>query len=385
MSPEKKGLEPDPASQLKTSAMRVNSNDKPINEKLLTAAECASRIGLTVRALRLYEARGLLTPRRTEKNWRLYGAREIARLSEILVLKQLGLSLSSIVELLVGQETRFDDLLAVQQVNLTERRNQMECSLRLVTALREKTARGEVLNVEELLKLAKETQMSEPTSEAMAWKRYEQSRPRVEIPADPGTLSDYVGSFLFSDGLVARITLEGERLFIQLVGQPPVELYAEEKDRFFMKVTPAQVSFTRTQDGEIDAMTLHQGGFEQRADRSTSDAFEAAEIALAERVRKKESMPGGEKVLRRVINEHRAGKPSYDQMGEPLAQLVREQLPLIVPELERLGEVKKIDFKGVGPDGFDVYDVRFENGALEWGLCQTSDGKLSGLYLRPTP
>lgn len=365
--------------------MKANSNSKPDNEKLLTAAECASRIGLTVRALRLYEARGLLTPKRTEKNWRLYGAREIARLNEILVLKQLGLSLSSIVGLLVGQESRFDDLLAVQQVNLTERRNQMERSLRLVTALREKTARGEVLNVEELLKLAKETQMSDTTSEAVAWKRYEQSRPRVEIPTDPDSLSSYVGSFLFSDGLVAQITQDNGRLFIRLVGQPPVELYAEAKDRFFMKVVPAQVSFTRTADGLADSVTLHQGGFEQRADRSTSNAFEAAEIALAERVRKKESMPGSEEVLRRVIAEHRAGKPSYDQMNEPLAQLVREQLPIIVPELERLGEVKKIAFKGVGPDGFDVYDVRFENGALEWGLCQASDGKLSGLYLRPTP
>ena len=365
--------------------MKSTSDSKPQTEELLTAAECASRIGLTVRALRLYEARGLLTPRRTEKNWRLYGAREITRLSEILVLKQLGLSLSSIVELLAGQESRFDELLALQQVNLMERRDQMERSLRLVTTLREKTARGEIPNVEELLKLAKETQMPEPESEAMAWKRYEQSRPRVEIPSDPALLPDYVGSFLFSDGLVARIMQEKERLFFQLVGQPPVELYAEAKDRFFMKVVPAQVSFVRTQGGEVNAMTLHQSGFEQRADRTASDAFEAAEVALAERVRKKESLPGGEAVLRRVIAEHRAGKPRYEEMNEPLAQLVREQLPMIVPELERLGDITTIAFKGVGSDGFDVFEVRFENGALEWGLSQAADGKLSGLYLRPTP
>ena len=365
--------------------MKSTSDSKLQTDKLLTAAECAARIGLTVRALRLYEARGLLTPRRTEKNWRLYGAREITRLSEILVLKQLGLSLSSIVELLAGQESRFDELLALQQVNLTERRDQMERSLRLVTALREKTARGEIPNVEELLKLAKETQMPEPDSEAMAWKRYEQSRPRVEIPADPALLPDYVGSFLFSDGLVARITQEKERLFFQLVGQPPVELHPEAKDRFFMKVVPAQVSFARAQGGEVDALTLHQSGFEERADRTASSAFETAEIALAERVRKRESLPDGEAVLRRVIAEHRSGKPRYEEMSEPLAQLVREQLPMIVPELEHLGDIKTIAFKGVGSDGFDVFEVRFENGALEWGLSQAADGKLSGLYLRPTP
>ena len=365
--------------------MTVKSNSNSYGEKLLTAAECAASIGLTVRALRLYETRGLLTPQRTEKNWRLYGASEIARLSEILVLKQLGLSLTSIVELLVNQDSRFDELLAVQQASLTERRNHMEQSLRLVTTLREKAARGEVLSVEDLLKLAKETQMSDTTSEAMAWKRYEQARPRVEIPADPETLTDYVGSYLFDDGLAARITEDERRLFVQMVGQPPVELYAEARDSFFLKVVPAQVTFTRAAGGSVEALILHQGGFEKRADRSVSTAFEAAEAAFAERVRRKQSMPGSEEILRRVIAEHRVGRPDYDQMSEPLALLVREQLPIIVPELERLGEVEKIAFKGVGPDGFDVYDVCFENGNLEWGLCQASDGILSGLYLRQTP
>lgn len=365
--------------------MSAESNGNFKSEKLLTAAECAARIGLTVRALRLYEARGLLTPQRSEKNWRLYGVREIARLSEILVLKQLGLSLSSIVELLVNQDSRFDELLALQQASLTERRNQMEQSLRLVTALREKTARGEVLSVEDLLKLAKETQMSDTKSEAVAWKRYEQARPRAEIPAEREALADYLGSYVFADALVARITAEDGRLFLQLIGQPPVELYAEAKDRFFFKVVPAQVTFLRADDGSVEALILHQGGFEQKATRSGAGAFEAAEAALAERVQKKDPMPGSEERLRRVIEEHRIGKPDFDRMSEPLAQLAREQLPIIVPELERMGEVETITFKGVGPDGFDVFDVRFEHGKLEWGLSQTSEGILTGLYLRQTP
>lgn len=365
--------------------MTAKTNGKGDREKLLTAAECAARIGLTVRALRLYEARGLLTPQRTEKNWRLYGAREIARLSEILVLKQLGLSLSSIVKLLVSRESQLDELLALQQASLTERRNQMERSLRLVTVLREKTARGEVLSVEDLLKLAKETQMSDTTSEAVAWKRYEQARPRVEVPADPETLSDYVGSYLFDDGMAARVIEEKGKLFIQIVGQPPVELYAEARDSFFLKVVPAQVTFPRAAGGSVEALILHQSGFERRAGRAGSGDFDAAEAALAERVRKKDPIPGSEARLRRVIEEHRIGKPDFDRMSEPLAQLAREQLPIIVPELERMGEVETITFKGVGPDGFDVFDVRFENGNLEWGLAQTSDGILTGLYLRQTP
>jgi DNA-binding transcriptional MerR regulator len=47
----------------------------------LTAAECASRTGLTVRALRVYEDCGLITPRRSASGWRYYGAAELVRLN----------------------------------------------------------------------------------------------------------------------------------------------------------------------------------------------------------------------------------------------------------------------------------------------------------------
>jgi DNA-binding transcriptional MerR regulator len=54
---------------------------------------------MSVRALRLYERYGLISPHRTAKDWRLYGANDIARLNGVLVLKTLGLSLSSIADL----------------------------------------------------------------------------------------------------------------------------------------------------------------------------------------------------------------------------------------------------------------------------------------------
>jgi hypothetical protein len=42
----------------------------------LTAAECANRIGLTTRALRLYEQHGLINPRRTKKLAAIWCARD---------------------------------------------------------------------------------------------------------------------------------------------------------------------------------------------------------------------------------------------------------------------------------------------------------------------
>src|SRR5262245_36360175 len=62
----------------------------------LTAAECAARTGLTVRALRVYEDYGLIAPKRTAGGWRWYGKAELVRLNTIGLLKTAGLTLAQI-------------------------------------------------------------------------------------------------------------------------------------------------------------------------------------------------------------------------------------------------------------------------------------------------
>jgi DNA-binding transcriptional MerR regulator len=69
---------------------------KPKPAARLTAAECARRTRLTVRALRVYERAGLLRPARSAKGWRLYGAEDLLRLNTIIALKNFGLSLAQI-------------------------------------------------------------------------------------------------------------------------------------------------------------------------------------------------------------------------------------------------------------------------------------------------
>ncbi len=96
---------------------------------ILTAAEWAGRMNIAVRALRVYERHGLISPPRTGKNWRLYGAREIARLNEILALKHLGLSLTRIAALLAGKSTDLVHLLALQRQSALDMRACAERSL----------------------------------------------------------------------------------------------------------------------------------------------------------------------------------------------------------------------------------------------------------------
>lgn len=63
---------------------------------LLTIGELARRTGLSVPAIRFYEAKGLVEPQRTGGNQRRFLRADIRRLSFVLIAQKLGLSLDEI-------------------------------------------------------------------------------------------------------------------------------------------------------------------------------------------------------------------------------------------------------------------------------------------------
>jgi DNA-binding transcriptional MerR regulator len=67
--------------------------------KLQSVSELASQFGLTPQALRFYETRGLLSPKRVG-NTRVYDYRDHARLTLIQKFRRLGFSLDEIAEYL---------------------------------------------------------------------------------------------------------------------------------------------------------------------------------------------------------------------------------------------------------------------------------------------
>lgn len=354
------------------------------NIPFMTAAECASQIGITVKALRVYENHGLLSPPRSEKNWRLYGAREISQLNKVLTLKAMGFSLSRITELLSGYESTTDDMLALQQSCLTEHRKRLDDSLSLVTALRERTARGEVLSVVDLVNLAKEMQMKDTLNSDIAWKRYEQMRPRSEIDSDPNQLAEYVGHYRIADEAVVEITLDGSDIYLRMSGQMRLQMFMEGLDKFFIKIVPVQVVFDRI-ESNVTGFIIHQDGFELPAERCNKADFVAAEAKLKARVTRTDEHPASQDKLREVLATLRAGTTNYDTMMPRLAQIVRDQSSFLRDELSRLGEIEHIDFQYVDEHGYDVFDVAFENGLFEYRLSSASEGRLDGLFMRPSP
>ena len=78
-----------------------------LSSRLLTIGELAHRTGLSISAIRFYEARGLVTPVRTAGNQRRFLRADIRKLSFTQIAQQLGLSLAEIgVELKTLPEGR---------------------------------------------------------------------------------------------------------------------------------------------------------------------------------------------------------------------------------------------------------------------------------------
>jgi len=127
----------------------------------LSPTETAGRFGVSIKALRLYERRGLLKPLRSNAGWRAYGPDQFAQLHQILALKALGLSLASIGQLLASADT-LDVVLALQDQSLVQEGRRITRALALIRKARAQLKAGQSLSIDDLANLTKETVMTTP-------------------------------------------------------------------------------------------------------------------------------------------------------------------------------------------------------------------------------
>ena len=132
-------------------------------DRHLSPTETVRRFGVSIKALRLYEQRGLLTPLRSAAGWRVYGPAQIARLHQIISLKRLGLPLSRIAELLAGCDD-LDSVLALQERALSHESHKLSHALALVRAARGKLASGQALSIDDLATLTQEAVLTDKTN-----------------------------------------------------------------------------------------------------------------------------------------------------------------------------------------------------------------------------
>jgi len=121
--------------------------------EFLNPSEAARRLGISTKALRLYEQRGLITPIRSAAGWRAYGADEMTRAADIVALRALGFSLAEVARMLKGDLQVLEPALAAHQVVLEGRLRDLGLTVEKVRALRDDLGRGQPPTAGDLARL----------------------------------------------------------------------------------------------------------------------------------------------------------------------------------------------------------------------------------------
>jgi DNA-binding transcriptional MerR regulator len=121
--------------------------------EFLSPSEAAKRLGVSSKALRLYERRGLIGPIRTAAGWRVYGSDEMDRAAEIVALRALGFSLAQIARVLKGDPQGLEPALSAHQEALEGRIRQLVGTVDKLRGLRNDLARGQAPTAGDLARL----------------------------------------------------------------------------------------------------------------------------------------------------------------------------------------------------------------------------------------
>jgi len=121
--------------------------------RCLSASEAARRLGISAKALRLYEQRGLVRPGRTAAGYRTYAPAEMVRAGEIAALRALGLSLSQVARVLEGDPKSLELALAAHEKALQAEIGNLVNTIDKIRCFRTGVARGDAPATGELARL----------------------------------------------------------------------------------------------------------------------------------------------------------------------------------------------------------------------------------------
>jgi beta-lactamase regulating signal transducer with metallopeptidase domain len=199
---------------------------------------------------------------------------------------------------------------------------------------------------------------------------------RVAIKLPTTTLDRYVGSYKLNDQTFIDVKREGEKLQAKVTGQQWFDIFPERENRFFWKLVDAQIEFAN--DGTGSA-TLHQHGKDFALSHASAGESQQAQAVIDSRIAAQTATPGTEAALKRYLDGVAKSKIDYDQMEPLLAEATRKQESQIAALTEQMGAVQSIKFVGVGNMGWDIYEVKYVNGTLQYRIYLASNGKIAGL------
>jgi DNA-binding transcriptional MerR regulator len=342
--------------------------------KWLSAAECALRTGLTVRALRVYENYGLITPGRSAAGWRRYGANDLLKLNEISLLKVLGLTLNQIRDLTRQPlSPSLRQLLELQLDTWKHRRVEAERGQTVAEAALLQLQAGRSLSVEQLCSLVRSFEMSTSNTEAPMSAVEERCTP------DASALDRYIGHYYCKRALgVSTITRKDTKLVLEPIGQPALQLEQTGEADFVLSRFDLALHFEQIDEGAANRLVIWWRGTELRLERTDAETAKFIKQTIADRIRDRIPVPGSQEALRQMLDAGRSGNPNHDLMSPAFAQVARGQLPSWQIVGKYFGEIVSIEFLRVSDQGWDIYKVQHENDVQQYRIALGGDGKIHG-------
>jgi CubicO group peptidase (beta-lactamase class C family) len=95
--------------------------------------------------------------------------------------------------------------------------------------------------------------------------------------------------------------------------------------------------------------------------------------------------PGSEAALRKFVADITAGTPDYSTMSPLGADVTRSMLPQLQQIYKDLGPLRSLTFTEVTLQDFDSYRAEFANGAADYTILLSPDGKIAMMNYRPVP
>lgn len=82
---------------------------------------------------------------------------------------------------------------------------------------------------------------------------------KVDNSVSPALFEAYAGQYNWS-GYKIDVTKEGNRLFLQLAGQPRAEIFPSSETEFFFKTVSSTVTFVKDKEGKVTKLIFTSGG-----------------------------------------------------------------------------------------------------------------------------
>jgi DNA-binding transcriptional MerR regulator len=130
--------------------------------KALQVGELSKRTGLSVRTLHHYDEIGLVKPSsRSESGYRLYTAADIARLQQVLSLRQLGFSLDEIRDCLDGSDFSPSEVIRLHMERLQEQIESLQALRQKLETIAASLQTAEKVSTDEFLRTIEAITMTE--------------------------------------------------------------------------------------------------------------------------------------------------------------------------------------------------------------------------------